>query len=59
VSRLEEGERNRGLFWAACRAVEEGHAEALDDLVIAAVGTGLSKTEAVRTVASAARTAGL
>ena len=59
VSRLEEGERNRGLFWAACRAVDEGHAETLDDLVAAAIGTGLSKTEAARTVASAARTAGL
>ena len=59
VSRLEEGERNRGLFWAACRAVEEGHAAVLDDLVAAAIGTGLSKTEAARTVASAARTAGL
>jgi Bifunctional DNA primase/polymerase, N-terminal len=59
VSRLDVGERNRGLFWAACRAVEEGHAEALDDLVAAAIGTGLSKAEAARTVASAARTAGL
>src|SRR3984957_4089194 len=58
VSRLNEGERNRGLFWAACRAADEGHAEALDDLVAAAIGTGLSKTEAARTVASAAQTAG-
>src|ERR1700722_12981734 len=58
VSRLEVGERNRGLFWAACRSVNEGHAEALDDLVAAAVGTGLSKAEAARTVASAAQTAG-
>ena len=55
VSRLEEGERNRGLFWAACRAVEEGRADALGDLVAAAIATGLSKTEATRTVASAAR----
>jgi len=59
VSRLEKGERNRGLFWAACRAVDEGHADALDDLVVAATATGLSKTEATRTVASAERTAGL
>jgi hypothetical protein len=59
VSRLEEGERNRGLFWAACRAAEEGHVEVLDDLVAAAIGTGLSKTEATRTVASAARRAEL
>jgi hypothetical protein len=59
VSRLEEGERNRGLFWAACRAVDEGHVEILDDLVAAAIGTGLSKTEAARTVASAVRTAGV
>jgi hypothetical protein len=59
VSRLEEGERNRGLFWAACRAVDEGHAEVLDDLVAAAIRTGLSKTEATRTVTSAARRARL
>jgi hypothetical protein len=59
VSRLEEGERNRGLYWAACRAVEEGHVEALDDLVAAAIGTGLSQAEAARTVASAVRRAGL
>ena len=58
VSRLEEGERNRGLFWAACRAVDEDHVETLDDLVAAAIGTGLSKTEAARTVASAVRRAG-
>ena len=58
VSRLEEGERNRGLFWAACRAMDEGHAGALDDLVAAAIRTGLSKTEATRTVASARRRAG-
>ncbi|MGH3220872.1 MAG: bifunctional DNA primase/polymerase [Streptosporangiaceae bacterium] len=58
VSRLEEGQRNCGLFWAACRAVDDGHAEALDDLVIAAIATGLSKTEATRTVASARRRAG-
>ena len=55
VSRLEEGERNRGLFWAACRAVDEGHTDALDDLVAAAITTGLSKAEAARTIASAAR----
>ncbi|MGH3124156.1 MAG: bifunctional DNA primase/polymerase [Streptosporangiaceae bacterium] len=59
VSRLHEGERNRGLFWAACRAVEEGHVEALDDLVAAAIETGLSQWEAARTVASAARKARL
>ena len=59
VSRLEEGERNRGLFWAACRAAEEGHVETMDDLIAAAIGTGLSKIEAARTVASAARRARL
>ena len=42
-----------------CRALDEGHAEILDDLIAAAIGTGLSKTEATRTVASATRTARL
>lgn len=43
----------------AMTSADEGHVEILDDLVAAAIGTGLSKTEAARTVASAARTAGL
>jgi len=54
VAALQEGNRNDGLFWAACRAAETGHAD-LDALVAAAVQAGLSEDEARRTVASAAR----
>src|SRR6266542_926058 len=31
VGRLQEGNRNSGLYWAACRAVEAGQPAALDD----------------------------
>ena len=56
VAALKEGNRNDGLFWAACRAAEAGHSD-LDDLVTAAVQAGLPEEEAGRTVASAARKA--
>ena len=56
VAAQQEGNRNDGLFWAACRAVEGGHGD-LDGLVAAAVQAGLSEAEARRTVASAARKA--
>ena len=49
-----EGNRNDGLFWACCRALEGGHGD-LDSLVAAAVQAGLSEAEARRTAASAAR----
>lgn len=57
VGRLGEGNRNSGLFWAACRAVEAGHEDALSALAAAAVRTGLPEDEARRTVESAARKA--
>lgn len=52
-----EGNRNQGLFWAACRAAEEG---TLDDggaeaLVAAAMSAGLTEAEARATVKSAAK----
>lgn len=53
VARLEEGHRNAGLFWAACRAAEAGHE--LDALVSAGITAGLDEAEARRTVDSAAR----
>jgi hypothetical protein len=56
VAGQQEGNRNDGLFWAACRAVEDGHSD-LDDLVTAAVQAGLPEDEARRTVTSAARKA--
>ena len=52
------GNRNNALYWAACRAIESGAgASALAGLIDAAVGTGLSRREARRTVESAYRTA--
>ncbi|MFF8946296.1 bifunctional DNA primase/polymerase [Streptomyces sp. NPDC014864] len=51
-----EGQRNTRLFWAACRAYEDGIGPALvDPLVDAAVRAGLPEHEARATVASAAR----
>ena len=57
VERLEEGNRNSGLFWAACRAIEDGHASTLGDLAEAAARTGLPDREIARTIASARQTA--
>lgn len=55
VARQPAGNRNAALFWASCRAVEGGHAAALDDLVSAAVGAGLPEREARRAASSASR----
>jgi len=57
VARLGEGNRNCGLFWAACRVIEAGQACLLDDLAEAAVTTGLPDREIARTIASARRRA--
>ncbi len=58
VSRLQEGERNHGLFWAACTMAEHGVAsdEALDALTTAGASVGLSEREVFTTVRSAFRT---
>jgi len=56
VAVLEEGNRNAGLFWAACRLVEAGRAEALVALAEAARIAGLHDREISRTLASARRT---
>ncbi|MFE5852511.1 bifunctional DNA primase/polymerase [Streptomyces sp. NPDC056500] len=51
-----EGQRNARLFWAACRAYENGIGNALAPaLTHAAVRTGLTEREARATIASAAR----
>lgn len=47
------GERNRRLFWAACRACESG--QATDPLIDAAVSVGLPEPAARATVRSAQR----
>jgi Bifunctional DNA primase/polymerase, N-terminal len=58
VARLPEGNRNAGLFWAACRAAETGHPEALDALAEAALTAGLPEPEVTATIASARRSTG-
>ena len=58
VSGRGEGERNRSLFWAACRLAENGTSpgDALDALGAAAQSAGLSDREITTTVCSAYRT---
>jgi len=58
VARLPEGNRNAGLFWAACRAAEAGQPGVLKDLAVAAQAAGLPAAEAARTIASARRSTG-
>lgn len=58
VAGLGEGERNRGLFWAACRAAEHDitPATAVEALGAAAAEAGLGPREIAATVRSAYRT---
>jgi hypothetical protein len=53
VAGAEVGERNNALYWAACRAHEQGLPA--DELLTAAVARGLPETDAARTIASASR----
>ncbi len=56
VRAAHEGQRNTRLFWAACRAHENGLGPALTaPLIAAARHTGLTVHEARATIASAAR----
>ncbi|MFC8273168.1 bifunctional DNA primase/polymerase [Streptomyces sp. NPDC057271] len=56
VRTAQEGQRNTRLFWAACRAYENGLGDSLADaLTKAAVHTGLTEHEARTTILSAAR----
>ncbi|MBB2955972.1 bifunctional DNA primase/polymerase [Pseudoclavibacter helvolus] len=57
VANRPGGERNLGLFKAACRMAEHGHSprEALDVLGLAASQSGLGEREITRTVGSAYR----
>jgi len=57
VANRPEGERNLGLFKAACRMAEHGHSprEAFDALGLAASQSGLGEREITRTVGSAYR----
>jgi hypothetical protein len=57
VAAAMEGNRNNVLYWAACRAVEDGLIDQIEDeLVAAAMSAGENETKARRTVASARRT---
>ncbi|MFF9096040.1 bifunctional DNA primase/polymerase [Streptomyces sp. NPDC014802] len=59
VLSAHEGQRNTRLFWAACRAYENGIGPALlHPLLDAALDTGLTEREARATIASAARLTG-
>jgi hypothetical protein len=56
VLAAHEGQRNTRLFWAACRAYENGpDPDLIISLIEAARTTGLTEREARATVASAAR----
>jgi hypothetical protein len=57
LSRQPEGNRNSGLFWACCQALDSGAAD-LTALETAAVAAGLPPAEARRTVESARRRKG-
>lgn len=59
VSRLQEGERNRGLFWAACRLSEAGFTPAAVEATLgpAAQTAGLPAWEIAATINSAGRQA--
>lgn len=59
VAARDESERNRGLFWAACRLAENSvpASDALDVLSAAASDAGLGEREITATVRSAYRTA--
>jgi hypothetical protein len=58
VGQQQEGNRNDGLFWAACRAAEASDETALAELSAAARSTGLTDREIAATIRSARRTAG-
>jgi len=56
VAAQPEGNRNAGLYWAANRALEAGHAADLSPLAAAARQAGLEEREIARTLNSARRT---
>jgi hypothetical protein len=58
VERQHEGNRNDGLFWAACRAAEAGDETVLAELAAAARSAGLADREITATITSARHTTG-
>lgn len=60
VLNSSESTRNNRLYWAACRAIEEGHDEhVLEELEGAAMSVGLGPREAAATINSARRRLGV
>lgn len=58
VRDARQGQRNNALFWSAARAAENGILETLTaELVSISIANGLTDSEALDTIASAARTA--
>lgn len=57
VATANDGDRNKSLYWAACRAFED-RLDVLDQLRDAARTVGLHETEIERTILSASRTIG-
>jgi len=53
VARLQPGNRNSGLWWAAWRAAQAGDHAAIEQIAQAAASTGLGPREIDRTIASA------
>ena len=53
VARLQPGNRNSGLWWAAWRAAQAGDCAAIEQIAQAAASTGLGLEEIDRTIASA------
>lgn len=59
VAEATEGTRNEKLYWATCRSVDESASPiVIGELLAAAMLAGLTRTEAVRTIASAQRRVG-
>lgn len=48
-----QGNRNSGLFWAACTALEAGDEDVIGDLAAAALSAGPDEDEVRRTIGSA------
>lgn len=57
VARLQPGNRNSGLWWAAWRAAQAGDQAAISEIAQAGLSTGLTQREIERTIASAVRIA--
>jgi hypothetical protein len=58
VDTARAGNRNKALYWAACRLDENIDSKAAQSLINAAVRAGLSEAEAIATVRSALRQGG-